>query len=103
MRRQRPDNVPLAQAGSPIERARCALIILHGKGGAQQKMLTVAGRAVPSDVTIFAPAASGRVWWPQAFRVPVATTDPNLRNALRTLDALVEEVIEAGFPKKIYT
>lgn len=83
-------------AGAAPERARVAGILLHGRGGSAQGILSLAGAIDRSDVAWLAPQASGNAWYPQSFLAPLEENEPWLGSALLMLGRLVEDLAERG-------
>jgi catechol 2,3-dioxygenase-like lactoylglutathione lyase family enzyme len=50
--------------GVSIDRARLAVILVHGRGGSPEDMLGLVAELHPSDVADLAPAAAGGTWYP---------------------------------------
>ena len=88
---------PVAEAGAPLSRARCAVILLHGRGGGAQDMLGLAEHLALPEIAYLAPQAAGRSWWPQSFLAPLAANEPGLGSALRAVDHLVLHLDGHGF------
>jgi predicted esterase len=79
----------VVQQGAPLAHARMASILLHGRGGSPEDMLSLADEWRVSDVAYLAPAASNHTWYPQPFLAPIARNEPALSSALRMLERLV--------------
>jgi predicted esterase len=92
--------MPLVQAGCAPSRARCAVILVHGRGRETGEMLEVADRLALDDVAYLAPAASGSSWYPQGFMAPLAENQPWLDHAFARVDALVASLGAEGFSKE---
>ena len=72
---------PILRAGTPLERAAGALILLHGRGGSAEDILTL-GEALADDrFALLAPQASGHSWYPNSF---LAQRDQNEPAGQRT-------------------
>ncbi|MEM0909224.1 MAG: hypothetical protein AAGJ94_17810 [Pseudomonadota bacterium] len=95
---KRPGNKPLLCAGAAAGEARCALIMLHGRRGAQERLLSVAQRVAPPDVAIYVPSPPEVAWWPQPARIHVPAEDPHLAASLAYLDTIVQSAVDAGIP-----
>ena len=80
---------PVAQAGTPLERARAALILVHGRGGSAADMLGLARHVAAPGMAWLAPEAAGNTWYPHRFLEPVARNEPFLSSALAVLEDLV--------------
>jgi predicted esterase len=83
-------------AGAPLVRARAAVVLLHGRGGSAEDILTLAGEIGRDDTTYLAPQAENRSWYPYSFLAPLAQNEPHLSNALATVDGLIGELERQG-------
>lgn len=84
-----PHDLLAAVSGAPLERARVAVIAVHGRGSTSERFIDEVEQAIGrrSDVAIVAPQAAGRTWYPHGFEAPVADNQPHLDAALGALDA----------------
>ncbi len=89
-------NQPVLAAGVPIEQAKAAFVMLHGRGADAQSILTIANDIAHPALAYFAPQASGSEWYPRRFIEPIQTNQPHLDSALQTVDSIVKHVIDAG-------
>jgi phospholipase/carboxylesterase len=83
--------------GAPLERAKAALILLHGRGAPAESMLQFAETFAPTDVALLAPQAPGSTWWPRSFLAPLPDNEPALTQALSTVAAVLAQLETAGF------
>lgn len=88
----------IATAGEPLERARAAVVLLHGRHASAENILTLAGRMQVPGVAYLAPQAHESTWYPLTFLSPLESNDPGLSSALARIDTLVERVAAAGIP-----
>lgn len=88
--------MPLARAGAPIDSARLVLVILHGMGGDQARMVMLAERIAPADVAILAPSSPEGHWWPQRFREVVPARERHLAASLAIVEDAVREALDRG-------
>jgi predicted esterase len=89
-------NQPIHAAGAPLDRARAAAILLHGRGASAEDILSLAAELPQLDVAFLAPQAAGNTWYPNRFIAPAASNEPHLSSALATIDALMREVDAHG-------
>lgn len=90
------------RAGAPLPGARGAVILLHGRGGSAQDILTLADTLRLPDVAYLAPQAAGGSWYPLSFLAPRSQNEPWLTSALARIEAMVELTREAGLsPEQI--
>jgi predicted esterase len=88
---------PIARAGSPLHRAKAAVVMIHGRGAEAGGMLSLAEVFAQPDLAYLAPQAAGRSWYPLSFLAPVERNEPFLSSALGVLDRLLEDLAAAGF------
>ncbi|MCZ7677043.1 MAG: dienelactone hydrolase family protein [Roseovarius sp.] len=87
----------LVIAGAPLTRARLAVIMTHGRGGAPADMVGLADHFALPDLAVFAPAAAGLSWWPDSFLAPLEANEPGLSSGLSVVSALLDDLEEQGF------
>lgn len=92
-------DVPVLGAGSPLDNASIAMIMIHGRGSSANNILSLADEfgATPG-VAYLAPQASGHTWYPYSFLRPLQENEPALSSALRAIHGLVNEVEAVGIP-----
>ena len=88
---------PMLQAGEPPDRARAAMILLHGRGASAADILTVAGELMVAGVAYLAPQAAGSTWYPNPFTAPFEANEPYLSSALDVIASLLAR-IETSVP-----
>ncbi len=86
----------VAQAGTPLARARVAFVMAHGRGGSPEDMLRLAEHLALPDAAVLAPAAAGGSWWPASFLAPVAANEPGLSSGLGVFQALIGQLQDSG-------
>ncbi len=86
----------LARGGVPLEAARAAVVLLHGRGAAPEDILMLVPEVDPGEVAYFAPAAAAKTWYPQSFLAPLEANQPWLDSALGRLDEVVNSLAAAG-------
>jgi phospholipase/carboxylesterase len=93
-----PDNaIALAAAGAPLKDARAAVMMLHGRGGSAEDVLSLAGEFRQDDLAYLAPQAPGHTWYPRSFLAPLEQNEPYLSQSLATVHALVQDLAGRGF------
>jgi len=85
------------QAGEPIQSARAAMILLHGRGASADDIMTIAAEVQQPGWAYLAPQAAGNTWYPNPFTSPVESNEPYLSAALDMVSKLVARV-EARVP-----
>lgn len=87
---------PVLHAGAPLNAARAALVLVHGRGGSAWDMLGLARELAADGVAVLAPQAAGATWYPQRFLAPYADNEPWLSSGLDLLAAVIETTAAAG-------
>jgi len=88
----------IVHRGAAWAQARLAVILLHGRGGAPEDLLALAGEWAVPDIAYVAPAAAGRTWYPESFLAPIVRNEPWLASALRTVERVLGEIESHGIP-----
>jgi predicted esterase len=81
--------------GAPLDRARAAVILLHGRGGSAEDIASLAQVLAAERLAFLIPEATGYTWYPQRFIAPLAANEPWLGSALAVVAALVGRVAAA--------
>jgi phospholipase/carboxylesterase len=89
---------PVLSAGEPLERAKAAMVLAHGRGAGARDILTLTQELKQPGFAYFAPQAAGNSWWPQRFMDPIASNEPALSSALRAIGDLLSRLSGAGIP-----
>ena len=93
----------IVAAGKNIKEAEKVLIMIHGRGGSAEDILSLAGHLQVKDFALLAPQATGNTWYPYSFMAPPVQNEPWLSSALAVLKEVVNDVIAQGVPaEKIY-
>jgi predicted esterase len=89
---------PIVTAGSPLERAAIAMVMLHGRGASASDVLSLANEFGTTDVAYLAPQAAGYTWYPNRFSAPVDSNEPWLTSSLVVVADVLSLVAAAGIP-----
>jgi phospholipase/carboxylesterase len=89
---------PVLAAGEPLERARAAMLLLHGRGASAEDILLSTSELAQPGFAYLAPQAAGHAWYPNSFLAPLASNEPWLASALALVDALIGRITAAGIP-----
>jgi len=93
----------IVTAGTAVEQAKGALIMIHGRGASAQSMIPLSSYLDMKDLAVFAPQATQHSWYPTSFIAPVDENQPALDSALEVIAELVKNIVAAGIPEdKIY-
>jgi phospholipase/carboxylesterase len=91
---------PVLAAGAPLDRARAAVIMVHGRGASAEDILSLSEEFSDPAVAYLAPQAAGSVWYPQTFLSPIAVNEPGLSSALAALARVGARLKDAGIPSE---
>lgn len=92
------DAQPVLRAGIPLDRARAAVIMIHGRGAGPANILDLVPRIGHPGVAYLAPAARGGTWYPKSFMAPTEENEPGISSGISVVHSLVGEVTAAGVP-----
>jgi phospholipase/carboxylesterase len=84
----------IVEAGEPVEAARAAMILLHGRGATAEDIITLAAEVQEPGWAYLAPQAAGSAWYLNPFTAPLESNEPYLSAALDMLSKLVDRVEE---------
>ena len=82
--------------GKALDKADKALIMIHGRGGTAEDILTLAEALPVEDFALLAPQAAANSWYPYSFLAPPAQNEPWLTASLEQLRQLLARVRAAG-------
>lgn len=92
---------PILQTGTPLEDAKVAVVMLHGRGDSARGILSLSTAFNETDgIAFIAPNASGQQWYPTRFIAPRQDNEPYLSSALATINGLLKQLETAGIPSE---
>lgn len=89
----------LVSAGKKLSQAKKVLIMIHGRGGSANDILSLATDLHVADFALLAPQAEGNSWYPNSFLSPRENNEPSLSSALSFLKVIVADLESQGFSK----
>ena len=89
---------PILLTGEPIDRAKAAMVMLHGRGASAEDILELVSEVTQPGFAYLAPQAAGNAWYPNSFLAPIASNEPALSSALLTIERILTQLGEAGIP-----
>ena len=94
---------PVYAAGTKLEEAKSAMILVHGRGASAQDILSLSSPLNFPEMAYFAPQAEGSIWYPNRLIAPVESNEPYLSAAIAKIDGLVKHIEASGIPvEKIF-
>jgi predicted esterase len=95
-------DIPVLTTGVALERSRAAAVLLHGRGGTAEDILTLAEAVAVPDLAWLAPQAPGNTWYPLSFLAPIDQNEPSLSRAFATVDTVLSTLAQSGLaPERI--
>lgn len=88
--------MPVLMQGAPLDQAKAAVILLHGRGASAEDILGLAQEFDQPDFVYLAPQAANSTWYPNRFIAPIASNEPWFSSAITTVANLLAQVNAAG-------
>ncbi|MBD0376558.1 MAG: dienelactone hydrolase family protein [Flavisolibacter sp.] len=90
----------IISGGKKISEAKKALLMIHGRGGNAEDILSLAAHLHVNDFALLAPQATNGTWYPYSFLAPPQQNEPWLSSALSLLKEVVDDTLAAGIAKE---
>jgi predicted esterase len=87
---------PVLTYGEPLDRARAAMIMVHGRGATAESILSLADEIHQPGFVYLAPQAARNTWYPYSFLAPIEQNEPGLSSALQVIADVLAKVAEVG-------
>lgn len=84
--------------GAPLDRAKAAIVLVHGRGGDAEGMLDLGLAVATDDVALIALRAMHNTWYPERFMAPIPNNEPWLTSALLAVEQGIAMATGAGIP-----
>jgi phospholipase/carboxylesterase len=88
----------IVSAGAELTPNSKVLIMIHGRGGSAEDILSLSSHLDVKGFTLLAPQATDHTWYPYSFLAPPAQNEPWFSSALQLVKGLVDEVLAKGVP-----
>jgi Predicted esterase len=84
-------------AGADLKKSSRAMIFVHGRGDASDKMLLLSHEIVNDHgMALIFPKATNNTWYPKSFMAPTAENQPWLDSALENMAKVVTHIKSCG-------
>ena len=90
---------PVVSRGQPLDKARGAVVLLHGRGASAEDILGVADELQLPEFAYLAPQPAGHTWYPNSFLAPIERNEPWLSSALELVGSILKNLTDAGMPR----
>ena len=91
---------PVRTAGEPLESARAAMVMVHGRGATAESILALVTALDAGGFAYLAPQAAGGTWYPNSFMAPIATNEPGITSGLAAIGDVIALIAAAGIPRE---
>ncbi|WP_158853777.1 alpha/beta hydrolase [Halorhabdus sp. CUG00001] len=81
---------PLETAGTSIDAAAAAVVLVHGRGATAGSILQMTTELPTDGVAYLAPQAARSTWYPNPFTAPVDTNEPGRTSGLQAIRAAID-------------
>jgi predicted esterase len=89
---------PVRTAGLPLNQARAAMVMVHGRGATADSILSLATALDVEGFAFLAPQASGNTWYPNSFLAPIPSNEPGITSGSRAIGDVLASIEAAGIP-----
>ena len=89
---------PLETAGTALDDAEAALVLVHGRGATAQSILQMGRQLHEDGLALLAPQADRNTWYPNSFLQPVESNEPGRSSGLQAIEDAVERANDHGIP-----
>jgi len=86
----------LIRSGAEIDKNGKVLILLHGRGGSAEDILSLSSYLAVDGFSLLAPQATNNTWYPYSFIAPVSQNEPWLSSALDWLKEITDDLNQQG-------
>ena len=89
----------LVTAGTPVEEAEAAIVLVHGRGATARSIVQMGQEVNREGVALLAPQAARSTWYPNSFLSPVERNEPGRSSGLQAVDDAIETAVDAGIDR----
>ncbi len=87
---------PVRTAGSSLDEAEAAVILVHGRGATAQSIMAMADEFDTQKIAYRAPQATENSWYPNSFLAPVDQNEPGRSDGIDTITTIIDDITDAG-------
>jgi len=88
------------KAGKPFNETDKAIVMIHGRGGTAEDIISLQRFLKVEDMAIYAPQATNNSWYPYSFMAPEQDNQPALDSAIATIEDAVKEIKANGIKEE---
>ncbi len=86
-------------SGQPLEKAKAAMILIHGRGASAPSILDLANLLHHPEMAYLAPQAANSTWYPYSFLSPIPQNEPGITSGLQVIADLIATIEATGILK----
>jgi len=90
----------LVTAGTPLDEADAAMVLVHGRGATARSIVQMGQEVHQDGVALLAPQAARNTWYPNSFLAPVERNEPGRSSGLQAVGDAVERAVDAGIDRE---
>jgi predicted esterase len=90
---------PVHTAGIALEKAKAAMVMVHGRGATAESILTLVPALDADGFAFLAPQASGNTWYPNSFLSPIQSNEPGISSGLAVIEDVIARIEHAGIAR----
>jgi predicted esterase len=87
---------PVVAAGVPLDNAKAAMVMVHGRGASAESILTLVDAIGIGNFAYLAPQANGGTWYPNSFLAPIPSNEPGITSGLQAIGDVISGIRAAG-------
>ncbi len=96
-----PHNIsPVFTIGADLSSAKAVLVMVHGRGASAESVLELSQYFRQEGLIFIAPQASGNLWYPYSFLMPIEQNEPGLTSSLQRITDIIDFCAESGIPEE---
>ncbi len=88
--------LPPLRSGTPLNDAHAGVVLVHGRGGSAEDILSLAERFLVPSIAYLAPQAANHTWYPYSFLAPIPQNEPGLTSGLTAIGQALDSLGAAG-------
>lgn len=88
----------LQAAGEDVDKAKAAMILIHGRGASAPGILSLAQEYNTPHIAYVAPQATGGSWYPYSFLAELSYNQPGLDSGLQAIADALTHLTQVGIP-----
>lgn len=92
------EDQPILMGGAPLESARGAMILLHGRGGTSRDILSLTSGMQEPGFVYIAPQAAKNTWYPYSFLSPIEKNEAQISSVFGIISTLIDSLTKTGIP-----